>query len=219
MYFDIPAIIDYLDFVILSAFDFSTPDRSPLEADYMAPIRPLPLMGHRTPEANVRFQAKLWHHQQVPRNKIIIGVATWGRTWQMTKDSPISGIPPVLYTNGPAPAGPQTLLPGFLSWPEICQMLNFSKHSGKRGESERLQRVVDPIQKNGNYAFRPADKNGKHGIWISYEEPSTAAAKAKYVLNHNLGGVALFDLSYDDFGGQCHGDKFPILRSIRSKML
>jgi len=49
-----------------------------------------------------------WLLQRVPANKIHIGIATYGRTWKMTKDSGDSGMPVVHDTEGPAPAGPQS---------------------------------------------------------------------------------------------------------------
>ncbi|XP_065356900.1 chitinase-like protein Idgf3 [Calliphora vicina] len=230
-YYDIAEIIKNLDFVILSAFDFYTPKRNPKEADLMAPTKPLetndnylPLGNlykygnskqvsrfnyNRLPLTNIKDLYKYWHSQDVPRHKIVIGVAAYGRAWKMTKDSNINGVPPIFYTDGPAAAGPQTQRPGFLSWPEICEKLL---------RDPKLRRVTDRKAKSGVYAFRPADSRGNYGIWISYEDHITAAAKAEYIRNHNLGGVALFDLSLDDIHGVCGGEKFPILRSINFRL-
>lgn len=38
VYFDIPAIINLVDIVHLSAYDFETPERNPKEADYATPL-------------------------------------------------------------------------------------------------------------------------------------------------------------------------------------
>ncbi|XP_037818933.1 chitinase-like protein Idgf3 [Lucilia sericata] len=211
-YFDIPEIINYLDFVILSAFDFCTPQRNPLEANFMSPIK-IPksaTLPHNSDLSlgNIKDFYKFWHSQNVPRHKIVIGVAAYGRSWKMTKYSNSNGVPPVYYTDGPATAGPQTYTPGFLSYPEICEKLSDSQ----------LRNVTDPKAKSGVYAFRPADSHGHFGIWISYEDYITAGAKANYIRNHNLGGVALIDLSLDDIHGVCNGEKFPILKSIRLRL-
>lgn len=161
------------------------------------------------PTKNFMNLYKLLHSQRVPRYKIVIGVAAFGRSWKMTTSSNSDGIPPVVHTDGPAPAGARTQTPGFLSWPEVCEKLS---------HDPKLTRVSDDNSKSGVYAFRPADSRGNFGIWISYEDPITTAAKALYVLNHNLGGVALFDLNLDDIHGECSGEKFPILRSINFKL-
>ncbi|KAI8124983.1 Chitinase-like protein Idgf3 [Lucilia cuprina] len=211
-YFEIPEIINYLDFVILSAFDFFTPQRNPLEANFMSPTKALKSTTlQRNSDlslGNIKDFYKFWHSQKVPRHKIVVGVAAYGRSWKMTKNSNSNGIPPVYYTDGPATAGPQTYTPGFLSYPEICEKLR----------DFQLKSVTDPKAKSGVYAFRPADSNGNFGIWISYENYITAGAKADYVRNHNLGGVALIDLSLDDIHGECNCEKFPILKSIRLRL-
>jgi len=78
-----------------------------------------------------------------------------------------------------------------------------------------LRKVTDLTQKYGNYALRPADDNGDFGVWLSFDDPDFAGIKAVYAKSKGLGGIALFDLSYDDFRGLCTGQKYPILRSIK----
>ena len=56
-YFDVPAIINYLDFVNVAAFDQQTPDRNPKEADFPAPIY---VLNERNPEFNIDFQVNYW---------------------------------------------------------------------------------------------------------------------------------------------------------------
>lgn len=135
----------------------------------------------------------------------------------MTKASKITGLPPVLATNGSGPAGPVTHTRGFLSYPEICK--RFPKPNEKPSSSIISWTCVeDPTKKYGNYAYKSAE-NGP-GIWISYEDPTMAASKAEYAKEKNLGGVALFDITLDDLRGHCsYGKNFPILRSIVIKLL
>ncbi|KAM7352605.1 chitinase-like protein Idgf3 [Cochliomyia hominivorax] len=215
VYFDTSVITQYLDFIILSAFDFYTPNRNPEEADYMAPIYAPIKTGHRLPQANIEQLVTEWTQTlKVPSEKLILGIAAYGRAWEMTNASKITGLPPVAHTNGSAPAGPITHTRGFLSYPEICE--HFPKPNEKN--ITPWTRVVDPTRKYGNYAYRPAEKYP--GVWISYEDPLTAAFKVDYAKNHNLGGVALFDITLDDLRGRCNnGDTFPILRSIVIKLL
>ncbi|XP_065355818.1 chitinase-like protein Idgf3 [Calliphora vicina] len=218
-YFDTKSIIKNLDFVILSAFDFYTPERNPEIADYVAPIHAPIKTGNRLPQANVDQLVEEWLKTlKVPAQKLIVGIPAYGRSWKMSNESKPSGLPPVSFTQGPGPAGNQTHLPGFLSWPEVC--VQIPKASSKVNTLvTALRSVIDPTKKYGNYAYRAADKNGNAGLWISYEDPSTVAAKAEYAKHHNLGGVALFDITLDDLRGRCNGDTFPMLRSIVAKLL
>ncbi|XP_037823630.1 chitinase-like protein Idgf3 [Lucilia sericata] len=210
-YFNVPALINQVDFVNLAAFDFTTPERNPYEADYTAPLYAPTLEGNRLSHYNVDYQVEHWTSQRFPKTKINVGIATYGRAWKMTLDSKSEGYPIIPSTDGAAEAGPQTKVSGLLSWPEICLKLQPKAQYS-------LRRFADPTKKHGTYAFRAADENGEHGTWVSYDDPEVAATKAAYVMSKGLGGVALFDLTLNDFRGQCTGDQFPILRAIKYKL-
>ncbi|XP_067641937.1 chitinase-like protein Idgf4 [Eurosta solidaginis] len=215
LFYDVPAIVNNLDYVNLHAYDFQTPERNPEVADYPAPIYEL---NDRNPEANVNYQVQYWLNNHCPATKINVGIAAYGRAWKMTKDSGLTGLPPVLETDGVAAAGSQTQKPGLLSWPEVCGKLPNPANQHLKGADGPLRKVGDPTKRFGNYAYRSADDNGDHGMWVGYEDPDTAANKAAFVKSRGLGGVALMDLSFDDFRGACTGDKFPILRAIKFKL-
>jgi GH18 family chitinase len=152
----------------------------------------------------------------ITANKIILGIGTFGVTWKLTSDSKISGVPPI-EADGPGEAGPQTKTAGLLSYPEICTLLpnpNLSPQSG----SHVLRRVTDPSHKLGSYAFRLPDSSSEVGLWVAYEDPDTAGYKGAYVKNKGLGGIAIWDISLDDFRGVCTGERFPILKAARNNM-
>lgn len=203
----------------MAAFDFTTPERNPEEADYTAPTYAPVQLGNRLPHYNVDYQVEHWLEQKVPANKINVGVATYGRAWKMTADSNADGVPIVSKTDGAAPAGPESKTSGLLTWSEICLKLANPINMAKTGADAPLRRIMDPTKRYGVYAFRAADSNGEHGMWVSYDDPGTAADKAIYVKNRGLGGIGLFDLSMDDFRGSCTGDKFPMLRSMKYRLM
>ncbi|KAL7740234.1 hypothetical protein ACLKA6_002210 [Drosophila palustris] len=217
-YFDAPAIAPKVDFVNLATFDFVTPARNPEEADYTAPLYEV-FGQNRLPHYNVNFQMEHWQQQRFPLNKLNIGVASYGRAWKLTLDSDNVAQPVVSSTNGPAPAGPQTKAEGLLNWAEICQLLPNPNNMHGKGGAAPIKRVPDPTKRYGVFAYRVADSDGAHGLWVSYDDPDTAGSKAQYVRAKNLGGVALFDLTQDDFRGQCTGDRFPMLRAIKYRLL
>lgn len=45
---------------------------------------------------------------------------------------------------------------------------------------------------------------------MGYEDLDTVAAKATWAGRSGLRGVAIFDLSMDDFKGECENSKFPL---------
>ncbi|XP_060653955.1 chitinase-like protein Idgf2 [Drosophila nasuta] len=209
-YFDIPKLNGLVDFVNLATFDFLTPERNPEEADYTASLIGL-TSQERLSHLNVLFQTDYWMNE-FPVTKINLGIPAYGNAWKLTEESGNTGKPIIHHTNGPAPAGPYTKKAGLLSYTEICTML-------ANVEDEIEKDVQSPIEavNFGNYAYRPAKGSGHEGIWISYDDLDTIRHKAMHA-DPLLGGVALFNLEYDDFGGVCSDKKFPVLRTIRKEL-
>ncbi|KAL7740233.1 hypothetical protein ACLKA6_002209 [Drosophila palustris] len=216
-YFDIPALNGLVDFVNLAAFDFLTPARNPEEADYTAPLYDSGTQN-RLPHYNADFQVQYWLQQGFPSNKLNLGVSSYGNAWKLTADSGLEGSPVVSHTEGAAPEGLQSQKAGLLSYPEICAKLLNPHNEFLKGNESPLRRVSDPMKRYGTFAFRAVNESVTEGIWISYEDLETVSNKADYARVKNLGGVALFDLGYDDFRGLCTSDKFPLLRAIKYRL-
>ncbi|XP_061392786.1 chitinase-like protein Idgf3 [Musca vetustissima] len=204
-YFNIPVIMGNLDFVTLATFDYSTPQRTPKQADYLAPLQPLPANKLRNPYNNVDSQVSYWLRQGAAADKLNIGVAAHGRTWQFKKLLKSDKMPITSSLDGPAAGDLKTRRNGLLSWPEVCNniktMIKF--------EDKTL----------GNYAHRAPQVKGSSGLLITYENVPSIGEKALYAKSHNLGGMALFDLSLDDVHGECSGEKFTLLKTIRNKLI
>lgn len=129
-----------------------------------------------------------------------------------------------------------------MSYPEVCSKLPNPSNTHLKGEHQPLRRsgkfsvqrisnkketqnivgnssfIGDPTHRYGSYAYRIPDENGNYGLWVGYEDPESAQSKASYVVNKNLGGVAIHDLTNDDFRGSCTGDKYPILRAAKYRL-
>jgi GH18 family chitinase len=214
-FFDIPAIINNIDYVVLPSFDFQTPARNRKEADYSAPLYEL---NDRIKESNVNYQVLYWLGQHAPASKLIVGIPTFGRTWKLEQDATQTGVPPILGISEAGPEGIQSKTAGLLSYPEICAKLPNPSNNNLKGENAPLRKVGDPTKRFGTYAYRLADSDGNFGLWVSYEDPDTAGNKAGYVRAKGLGGISINDLSLDDFRGTCSGDKYPILRAAKYRL-
>lgn len=213
LYLDIPEIKSKVDFIVISPFDFQTPDRNPKEADLPAPLYAL---DERDPQLNADAQVTDLTGRQLIPNKIVIGIPTYGRTWFIEKDTTISGFPPVV-ADGAYAQGNFSQQGGLLGYSEICSRMSAAVIRDAQGEDVPFKKISDPTKRMGTYAFRLPDNNGKYGIWVGYEDPETAGYKANFVKAKGLGGIALFDLTLDDVQGTC-GRRFPILTQVKQKL-
>ncbi|KAK7915797.1 hypothetical protein WMY93_011558 [Mugilogobius chulae] len=68
---------------------------------------------------NVDFAMKYWRDQGAPQEKLLVGMATYGRTFRTATSDHNVGAP----ANGPAHAGTYTREAGFWSYYEICLFL------------------------------------------------------------------------------------------------
>lgn len=215
VFYDVPALIPNVDLINLGAFDFQSWNRNPYEADYSAPIYEL---HERNPYNNVNAQVNLWTAAANDRTKINVCIPTHGRSWELTPTATQSGVPPIFDVENPGPEGIQTKEAGLLSWPEVCSKLPNPSNQHLKGEQQPLRKTGDVTKRFGNYAYRLPNPDGLYGLWVSYEDPETAANKAEYVQKNRLGGVCIYDLSNDDFRGSCIGDKYPILRAAKYRL-
>lgn len=214
LYLDVPQIKNFVDFITVAAFDVYTPTRNPEEADYPSPTLSV---SDRNTEENIDAWASFLIAGGLPSNRVVVGVPTYGRAWKIEGDDSVTGTPPVK-GSGVANEGVQTRTPGLYSYPEICGMILSDNNKMLKGEHAPLKKVTDPTKRYGTYAFRLPDESGKNGIWVGFEDPESAGNKASFVRGKGLGGVALFDLSLEDFRGGCSGSKFPILTKIKEKL-
>ena len=214
LYLDVPSIKNYVDFVNIAAFDVYTPIRNPKEADYPAPTLSV---SDRNTEENIDAWASYLIAGGLPANKVVVGVPTFGRAWKIETDATLTGAPPVK-TDGPAAEGVQTRTAGLLSYSEICMMLLNEHNKDLKGEHGPLRKIADPTKRYGTFAYRLPDESGNYGVWIGFDDPDSAGHKASFVRGKGLGGIAVFELSYDDFRGACSNTKFPILSKIKEKL-
>ncbi|KAF5295449.1 hypothetical protein FQA39_LY13110 [Lamprigera yunnana] len=190
IFHDVFKLVPHLDFITLWAFDYHTPQRNPKEADYTAPLYQSFNKKH---DENGNSLVQFWLNHGCPNSKLIFGIPTFGRTWKMTKDLGLDAAPPVFHVDGAGEPGNHTKEKGLLSYDEVCTRLS-NLHS-----STSLRRVDDLTNKHGIYAFKLADNKNKGGIWVSFEDPHMAEIKATYARGKGLGGVAIIDLTLDDF--------------------
>lgn len=74
-----------------------------------------------------------------------------------------------------------------------------------------LQEFTNFVYEHGAYMI---NTNISGGDFISYEVPEAVTAKAKYVQQKGLAGVALFNLEFDDYNGEKFVVKYPLINAV-----
>ncbi|CAL4176605.1 unnamed protein product, partial [Meganyctiphanes norvegica] len=151
---------------------------------------------------NVHDGVMVWVDGGCPREKIVVGVPFYGRTFTLADQSDVSqGAPIARWDNkGKGKAGAFTREPGFLSFYEICTMMTdpgWAKHYDQQGEV--------PFTYKGDQ-------------WVGYENVESIGKKADFIKSQGLGGVMVWALGQDDFQGSCGFGPHPLLNELNNRL-
>jgi len=189
--YEIPQISKDFDFINLMSYDLhgawdkETGHNSPLYArqDEVAHERYL----------NMDFAAKYWVDAGCPAEKLIIGMALYGRAFTLDNAANNGvGAP----ASNPGAPGTYTREGGFLSYYEVCDL----KTAGATSKFIDEQRVP--------YAHLDDQ-------WVGYDSTDSLREKVRYVKDNKYGGVMVWALPLDDFAGHhCGAGMFPLMHAI-----
>nr|AKP18003.1 chitinase 4 [Eriocheir sinensis] len=148
---------------------------------------------------NVKFTAEYYVSLGVPKDKMVVGIATYGRCWTL-ESLDNTGI----YANaiGPGPAGPYIQIPGTLGFNEICEKL-------LADDDDDCVVVNDPNLLEP-YFYCRSDK-----VWCSYDDGDSVYTKARYARNLGLAGVLVWQIDTDDFQPFCYSEPFHLIRQMK----
>jgi chitinase len=192
--FNIPEIAKYLDYAFLMTYDFhgawesGTGLNSPL---YGRPNQPAVFKNFNTDAA-----MKIWLNGGMPKEKLILGIATYGRGWTLSKAATDFGIGAA--TSGPAKATQFVNDAGTAAYYELCTM-----------------------QKNGAKRYWDAQQQAPYLVfndqWFGFDDAESVRNKMQYVKSNGFGGAFVWTLDFDDFTGMC-GTPFPLIGIIRDEL-
>jgi len=189
--YDVPEISRYLDFINVMCYDYHGGWED--KTGHNAPIYARPEEEGNDRISNVNFSLHYWIEKGAPPEKIILGMATYGRSFTLQREENHG-------YGAPAPqkgqAGPYTREPGSLGYNEICEAFGKEKWT-----------VVDDPYHLAPYAYRERQ-------WVSYDNIESIATKARMAMKMGLGGGMVWSLETDDFQGDCHGVRYPLIKTI-----
>lgn len=116
--YDVPSVGKWLDFINLMAYDFH--GKWEKQAGHNAPLFAPSSDSEWRKQLSVSFAAQMWTRLGAPKEKLVIGMPTYGRSFTLAdRNNYIVNSE----TKDGGTAGEYTREAGFLSYYEACQML------------------------------------------------------------------------------------------------
>ncbi|CAG5134598.1 unnamed protein product, partial [Candidula unifasciata] len=193
--FDMAPLLRYMDFISIMTYDLhgSWEPHTGINSPLYAHTKDVGEDAY----LNLHWVAEYYVSLGAPKEKINIGIALYGRTF--TLDSPGHhdiGSP----ASQPGDAGLFTGEKGFISYYEICDLIN----SGAQ--------VIDVPSQRNRYLYKARQ-------WVGYDDLQSVTEKACYTKEHGYGGVMFWALDLDDFLGQtCKQGTYPLITAAINEM-
>ena len=140
---------------------------------------------------NVPDSILAWLNGGMPSCKVNLGLASYGRTFQLKSPSVYGIEAPSM---GKGPAGMYTKKSGILAYYEICS----------------IDWMHKTIQDDSSCGIPYASIDD---LWVSYEDVASIRYKVtKLVRKLHLNGISFWALDFDDFSGtNCNEGRYPLL--------
>lgn len=202
--YEMNEIHKYLDFINLMSYDLRGPWDS--KTGHNAPL--YPNYYDKQPKLTVDYAVETWLNY-VPREKLILGIATYGRSFKLRdgfESCPLTDTPAI----GHGTKGKFSAEEGFLMYFEVCQKIRDSNWQYVWNDKQKVP-----------YAYSDEETIQSDEIieWVGFDDVKSAEVKVKYAMKKGLGGAMLWSLDMDDFTGEfCKQGKYPILTTINHYM-
>ncbi|CAG0883935.1 unnamed protein product [Cyprideis torosa] len=160
---------------------------------------------------NVEDGLGLWEQYGCPRDKLVVGVPFYGRTYTLgNKDNNDLKAPIVKWVGGGEP-GPFTQARGSLAYYEICdEMVNVG------GWTARYDDIgLVPFTHKSN-ACTPDDTGDL--TWVGYEDADSIAIKMNWIKEKGYAGAMTWSVEMDDFRNKCGFGFNPLLTAMYQGM-
>ena len=193
--YDVPEIAKYLDFINVMTYDFHGQWEN--EVGHNSPLYPLDSATGFQKRLTVDYSANEWVRQGAPKEKLIIGMPVYGRTFTLADPSQFDiGAP----ASGGGDAGRYTGESGFLSYYEICDFLHKDNTT-----------LVWDNEQQVPFAYRGEQ-------WVGFDDERSLKTKTKWLKSEGFGGIMVWSVDLDDFRGYCGTGKYPLIKSMKAEL-
>uniref|UniRef100_A0A5S6Q1D4 Chitin-binding type-2 domain-containing protein n=1 Tax=Trichuris muris TaxID=70415 RepID=A0A5S6Q1D4_TRIMR len=196
--YDVPALARCLDFVNVMTYDFH--GSWELRTGVNSPFAVRHSHSPRDAALSTVGAAKLWFTKGMPKEKIVIGLPTYGRGWTLLDTAdPSVGSEAI----GASTALNYTRADGVIAFYECCELLK----QGARSFRDKETGAAILVQGNQ---------------WFSYDDRESFKRKLQWIREERYGGAFVWSLDTDDFKGifcpQFNGLKYPLVRTMDSML-
>ncbi|XP_067006667.2 probable chitinase 10 [Anabrus simplex] len=193
--YDVPEISKYLDYINVMTYDFH--GQWERQVGHNSPLYPLESATSYQKKLTVDFSAREWVKQGAPKEKLMIGMPTYGRSFTLVDPAKFDiGAP----ASGGGTAGKYTGEAGFMSYYEVCDFLH----------KENTTLVWDNEQQVP-FAY-------KDDQWVGFDDERSLKTKMGWLKEMGFGGIMIWSVDMDDFHGSCGSGKYPLLNAMRQEL-
>ncbi|KFB49619.1 AGAP006191-PA-like protein [Anopheles sinensis] len=182
--YDIPGIARCVDYILLMAYDYNGSWDS--YTGHNAPLYSGSSDSEFQKQLNIDHSVRYWKRQGAPSHKLILGLATFGRTFTLSNSSN-NGFRN--NASGAGHAGPYTNESGILAYYEIQE-----RFGETRWDSEQCV----PYAVSGNQ-------------WVGFDNTRSIQRKCEYIKSQGLGGAMVWSIDMDER----RGGSFTLLNTIK----
>lgn len=176
--YDVPGMASYVDFISLMTYDLHGAWDAVTggNANLYAPAGAVE--GTNDYYYTCDYAVKYWNQKGMPKEKMVMGMAAYGRGWTLESSTPGQGMG--AKAKG---AAQQQLYSGEAGMILYYEILDLLASGGVAKKDEATKTMY--IQKGDQ--------------WFSYENPDTISDHANYIVNNGLKGGMFWAIDTDDF--------------------
>ncbi|XP_014223099.1 chitinase-3-like protein 2 isoform X1 [Trichogramma pretiosum] len=192
--YEVPSLAEHIDFINLMSYDYHFYIWYYPVTDLNSPLYSRALETGYLTSLNVNFSANYWVLKGMPREKIVIGIPTYGHSYKLYN-------PANHKVQAPAKSVGETGELGFVKYSDVC---NFLKNGALK---------VFLNDSHVPYSY-------KNSEWISYDDITSVKQKALWIKANQFKGAMIYKLNTDDWNSTCspnHG--FPLTNTVKKILL